>query len=164
VPTLDYEPHSPHLPRPPGNKLAVISLLLFPLVMIVGGWFFARLPLSLPMPWSQPPPPPPPPRYYQPGELIALPDFQTWSILKNPTVPGPYAILEDQVNVESAPGCALSGYIGTPQGPVPFESPGIPDTALRSVLVVNPAGEYDLFVLSRYEKPPAATARPATDQ
>jgi hypothetical protein len=68
-----------------------------------------------------------------------------------------------KVPVDQVPAAPLSGYLGTPQGLVPSNRRAFRDTSLRSVFVVNPAGEYDLFVLTRYEKPPAATARPATN-
>ena len=153
--TLDYQPNPPPRARRVGSREAIAAVVLVPLVLIVAGWLVGR---------PRPSPPPSPPTYYQPGELLALEDFQSWSILKSPTAPGPFALVQGQMQQQSSAGYPLSGRMGTPKGPVPFDLPAIPDTSLLVVAVVNPAGQHDMFVLCRLEKQPAVTSPPATNR
>ena len=165
MPTLDYQP-APPARRSLARRTAVILATAALAVLVL--WAAARL--FLPRP--QPPAvsftfaPPGPPVYYQPHDLLALDDFggAGWRIHKLPTIPGPYRVLDDQLQAQSSVGGPVSGWVGTPQGRLPFDEPEIPDTSLLVVGVANQGAEYGFFVFSRREPSPAATTQPATEE
>jgi hypothetical protein len=161
MPTLDYQP-SPRTRHSLTARRTVILATAASAVLLLwtaAGWLLDRTPRN---PVTVTSLPPGPPKYYQAHEFLELDDMggEGWRVYKSPAIPGPYRVLDDQLRVQSGVGGPASGWIGTPQGRLPFDVPGVPDTSLLVVGVANETGEHGFFVLSRPEPPPDEATQP----